>query len=93
MSLLLYVTSVTTSRDIGKKQQRIKDVLDIKHIPYTEVDLAREPEEKDKMRELCGLPTALPPQIFNGDQYCGDYQAFDDAVEEGTLMEFLRLKA
>lgn len=26
---------------------------------------------KEKMRELCGDDKALPPQLFNGDAYCG----------------------
>jgi len=32
-----------------------------------------------------------PPQIVNDGIYCGDYFAFDEAVESETLNEFLRL--
>merc|ERR1719322_1802279 len=31
----------------------------------------------------------LPPQIFNGDKYCGDYDDFDVANEDDELEEFL----
>merc|ERR1719203_167487 len=31
----------------------------------------------------------LPPQIFNGDKYCGDYDDFDIANEDDHLEEFL----
>ena len=29
------------------------------------------------MRELAGNPTLLPPQVFNDDIYCGDFEAFE----------------
>ena len=35
------------------------------------IDVAASEETKQKMRELSGNPKALPPQIFNGDTYCG----------------------
>ena len=35
------------------------------------IDVAASEEAKQKMRELSGNPKALPPQIFNGDTYCG----------------------
>merc|ERR1712181_7458 len=31
----------------------------------------------------------LPPQVFNGEKYCGDYDAFDVANEDDELEEFL----
>jgi len=36
-----------------------------------------------------GQRHALPPQIFNGEKYCGDYDDFDVANEEDELEEFL----
>merc|ERR1711874_655623 len=33
----------------------------------------------------------LPPQVFNGEKYCGDYDAFDVANEDDELEEFLGL--
>ena len=46
-------------------------ILDSKKIKYEEVDVAADSEAKEKMRALIGDNKALPPQIFNGDTYCG----------------------
>ncbi|KAB0400518.1 hypothetical protein E2I00_017420 [Balaenoptera physalus] len=47
--------------------------------------------QQSEMRALAGNPKATPPQIVNGDQYCGDYELFVEAVEQNTLQEFLKL--
>lgn len=46
-------------------------VLSSKHIDVEYIDVAASEDAKKKMRELSGNPTAIPPQIFNEDQYCG----------------------
>ena len=56
---------------LKKHQQRIVMVLASKKIAYEEVDIASSEEAKNKMREIAQDPKALPPQIANGDQYCG----------------------
>ena len=33
--------------------------------------MAADEDAKKKMRDLSGNPEAVPPQIFNGDTYCG----------------------
>merc|ERR1719419_1350725 len=38
-----------------------------------------------------GQRNVLPPQIFNGEKYCGDYDDFDVANEDDELEEFLGL--
>merc|ERR1712080_300587 len=38
-----------------------------------------------------GFRNVLPPQVFNGEKYCGDYDAFDIANEDDELEEFLGL--
>lgn len=35
------------------------------------IDVSADENAKKKMRDLSGNPTAVPPQIFNGDTYCG----------------------
>ena len=35
------------------------------------IDVASSDDDKKRMRDLSGDPKALPPQIFNGDTYCG----------------------
>ena len=44
---------------------------------------------KEKSKKRVGERFPKPPQIFNNDQYCGDYEDFDQANEEGTLPSFL----
>merc|ERR1711972_1159629 len=50
-------------------------------------------EQRDLMRASAkkkeGQRHALPPQIFNGEKYCGDYDDFDVANEDDELEEFL----
>ncbi len=56
---------------IKKGQQKIEMILDSKKIEYTKVDVAADEAAKAKMRDLSGNSAAIPPQLFNGDQYCG----------------------
>lgn len=56
---------------IRKQQSHMKDVLDGKKVKYEEIDISSSSEDRDKMRELCGDPKALPPQIFRGNKYLG----------------------
>ena len=50
-------------------------------------------DHRDTMRASAkkkeGQRHALPPQIFNGEKYCGDYEDFDVANEDDELEEFL----
>ncbi|XP_008300411.1 SH3 domain-binding glutamic acid-rich-like protein 3 [Stegastes partitus] len=91
MSLTLFYTSVSSSVQIKKSQEKIQSVLDSKKIPFRLVDIAQCSEDKELMRKICGDPTALPPQLSNGDVYCGDFAAFENAIEEERLNEFLKL--
>ena len=45
-------------------------VLDGRKIAYEEIDISQDENAKKKMREFAGA-TSLPPQIVNGDTYCG----------------------
>merc|ERR550532_1073489 len=50
-------------------------------------------EQRDFMRANAtkkeNQRNVLPPQVFNGEKYCGDYDAFDVANEDDELEEFL----
>lgn len=46
-------------------------VLDSKKIQYEKIDIAADEDAKQKMRDGMGDPKGLPPQLFNGDDYCG----------------------
>ena len=54
-----------------KHQQRIEMVLGGMKIDYEVIDVASDESNKQKMRDICGDPKALPPQLCNGDKYCG----------------------
>uniref|UniRef100_A0A2K6KRD7 SH3 domain-binding glutamic acid-rich-like protein 3 n=2 Tax=Rhinopithecus TaxID=542827 RepID=A0A2K6KRD7_RHIBE len=89
--LRVYSTSVTGSREVSIKSQQseVTRILDGKRIQYQLVDISQDNALRDEMRALAGNPKATPPQIVNGDQYCGDYELFVEAVEQNTLQEFL----
>lgn len=77
--------------EMKTKQQRIENVLTSKNITFDRIDISSSEEDKNKMREIVGDPKALPPQITNDDVYCGDFEAFELALENETLNEFLKL--
>lgn len=78
-------------------------ILDSKNMQYEVIDITEPGRETDKEfmqnKSTSNGATvsdpeprhALPPQIFNSDEYCGDYDAFDLANEIDTLEQFLKL--
>lgn len=73
--------------------------LDAFKIEYEEKDIAANEENRKWMRENVPehcRPTSgnpLPPQIFNDDKYCGNYEAFFEAREDNAMYAFLGLTA
>ena len=90
MSLTVFVSSVSTSTELKKHQQKILMVLDGKNIPYNVADISSSEEAKTEMKHAAGID-AHPPQIVKDGLYCGDYFDFVEAVESDTLNEFLQL--
>ena len=86
-----YYSSVASLLEIKKQQERIQNVLDSKKIAYNKIDVAATECDKAKMRQMAG-EKALAPQLANGDTYCGNFEAFEAAVENGELEQFLKLK-
>lgn len=78
-------------------------ILDSKHINYELVDITepgKEPERefmqansKSKGSTISDPDPRhpLPPQMFNDEEYCGDYDAFDLNNEIDTLEQFCKL--
>lgn len=91
MGVKLYYSSVTASRTIKSQQSDVIRILDSKGIKYELIDISQGGELRDEMRNKAGDPTAVPPQLFNEDQYCGNFEMFEEAVEEDTVEQFLKL--
>ncbi|RUS78645.1 hypothetical protein EGW08_013572 [Elysia chlorotica] len=87
----VYISSVTSDLERKKHQQKIEMVLSSKKIEHEYVDVTSDHDLLNKMRELAGNPQALPPQIVNGDVYCGDFDAFEEALENENLEGFLKI--
>nr|CAB3266041.1 SH3 domain-binding glutamic acid-rich-like protein 3 [Phallusia mammillata] len=87
--LTAYFSSVSSNMKIKKNQQHIQMILSSKKVQFEIVDVSKDPETLQKMRKLSGNTTALPPQLFKGDKYLGDYEAFFEAVESETLDTFI----
>ncbi|XP_045142758.1 SH3 domain-binding glutamic acid-rich-like protein 3 [Echinops telfairi] len=89
--LRVYSTSITGSRKIKSRQSEVMRILDGMRIQYQLVDISQDNALREEMRTLAGNSKATPPQIVNGDQYCGDYELFVEAGEQNTRQEFLKL--
>jgi hypothetical protein len=89
--VVLYLSNLTSNSETRKQQVRIQDVLSGKKIEFKVVDVSGDKDDLAKMRAIAQDPHALAPQLANGDVYCGNYEAFDNAVESKTLKEFLKL--
>ncbi|RXN03074.1 SH3 domain-binding glutamic acid-rich 3 [Labeo rohita] len=84
MTITVYFSSVK------QHQQEIFQFLESKKFKYFAVDISQSPDKKEEMRKKVGNPSAMPPQVFNEDKYCGDYQKFFEAVEDGKPEAFFK---
>lgn len=91
MKIKVYYTTVTASREVKSQQAEIFRILDSKNIQYELIDISVGGEIRNEMRTKSENPTAVPPQIFNEDEYCGGYEMFSAAVEEDTVEQFLKI--
>ncbi|XP_017009488.2 SH3 domain-binding glutamic acid-rich protein homolog isoform X3 [Drosophila takahashii] len=103
MVLKVYVSGMSGNKEVKKRQQRVLMILDSKNIKYDTVDIT-EPGKESEKELMQNKSTSsggtvsdpeprhpLPPQLFNDEEYCGDYDAFDMANEIDTLEVFLKL--
>ncbi|XP_035535986.1 SH3 domain-binding glutamic acid-rich protein isoform X15 [Morone saxatilis] len=97
MVIKVFLASSSGSTAIKKKQQDVVGFLEALKVDYTQLDIACNEENRMWMRQNVptekkptnGIP--LPPQIFNEESYCGDYDTFFDAKEDNSVYEFLGL--
>lgn len=96
-SLCVYMSSVSSKQSIFKQQQAIFDFLDARGIEYLPIDMcantAARPEMLEKIPEekKDSGNIFLPPQVFNGTDYCGDFEQFFDAREMDLIYSFFKL--
>lgn len=96
MAIKVYISGISASQEVRKHQQRVLFILESLKIEHEVVDITEPDREEDKafMREACSKherANALPPQIFNGADYLGDYDDFEVATESDNLRAFLQL--
>ncbi|XP_070800400.1 SH3 domain-binding glutamic acid-rich protein isoform X1 [Pituophis catenifer annectens] len=97
MVIKVFVATSSGSTAIKKKQQEVVGFLEANRIDFKEMDIACDEDNRKWMRENVpgekkpqnGIP--LPPQIFNEEQYCGDFDSFFYAKEENYIYSFLGL--
>ncbi|XP_069045905.1 SH3 domain-binding glutamic acid-rich protein isoform X12 [Lepisosteus oculatus] len=97
MVIKVFLATSSGSTAIKKKQQDVVGFLEANKIDYAQLDIAGSEENRMWMRENVpgdkkptnGIP--LPPQIFNDENYCGDYETFFNAKEENQVFAFLGL--
>uniref|UniRef100_UPI00398F24CC SH3 domain-binding glutamic acid-rich protein isoform X3 n=1 Tax=Pristiophorus japonicus TaxID=55135 RepID=UPI00398F24CC len=97
MVIKVFIATQSGSTAIKKKQQDVLGFLEANKIDFKEMDIAANEDNRKWMRGNVpgekrpqnGIP--LPPQIFNDDQYCGDFDAFFNAKEDNGVYAFLGL--
>ncbi|XP_065201978.1 SH3 domain-binding glutamic acid-rich protein homolog isoform X2 [Planococcus citri] len=94
MVVRVYISGISGNKEVKKRQQRVTMILDSKNIKYNLIDITEPGKEHEKefMQENSKTRDSkypLPPQIFNDDHYCGDYEEFDMANELDELEKFL----
>ncbi|XP_073522663.1 SH3 domain-binding glutamic acid-rich-like protein 3 [Phyllobates terribilis] len=92
MSLKLYMTTVTSSRETKSQQNDMMRILDIHGVQYEPVDISLDKCILGEMREKAGNPSAVPPLLFSGDTYIGGFKEMMDAVEDGNLHQVLQVQ-
>ncbi|XP_050419592.1 SH3 domain-binding glutamic acid-rich protein homolog [Adelges cooleyi] len=99
MVVKVYISGISGNKEVKKRQQRVTMILDSKSIEYDLVDITEPGKEEDKAymqtnsKTKDGSRNALPPQIFNNNVYCGDYDDFDIANELDELDKFFDISS
>lgn len=103
MGVKVYISGISGNKEVKKRQQRVLMILDSRNIKYSVVDITEPGREADRdfMQEKSTSLGAtvsdtnprhpLPPQLFNDEEYCGDYDQFDLSNEIDELDKFLKL--
>ncbi|CAH1799584.1 unnamed protein product [Owenia fusiformis] len=97
MVVKVYVSLLSGNMKLKAEQSKILSILQSRKIEFEEVDISSPNNENEKifMREHSKTKKEgtfpLPPQIFNDQEYLGDFEAFEESVEIDALFEFLKM--
>mmetsp|Transcript_9586 Transcript_9586/g.18073 ORF Transcript_9586/g.18073 Transcript_9586/m.18073 type:complete len:119 (-) Transcript_9586:141-497(-) len=97
MVVKVYITNISSSTDIKKKQRELLQTLESLKIEFETIDISDPTKEEEKKFMRANSQPAqegkvpLPPQVFKDEDYCGDFEAFSEAIEDNALYEFLKL--
>jgi len=98
MVVKVFISGISASKEVKKRQQRAQMLLDSLKVKYDLVDITEPGHESEKelMKNVCkkrnNNAIALPPQFFNDDQYCGDYEDLESASDDDMVLSFLKLE-
>jgi len=93
----VFISKHCGNQKIATEQSRVVAVLESRGVPCTTLDISAPGAQhlrefmRARGRRKEGQRHPLPPQIFNGEQFRGDFEDFDTANEDDELEEFLGL--
>jgi len=98
MTIKVYISGICGSQEVRKHQQRVLFILQSLPIDLQVIDVTEPGKDEDLnfMQETAkkhNKKTQLPPQIFNDNDYCGDYADFELANDDDDIMKFLKLES
>jgi transcriptional regulator with PAS, ATPase and Fis domain len=90
--ILLYSTSMTSIQQVRDHTRLLKNLLYIRRIRYSELDLADNAFLQRRLASLCGLRTAAElklPVLFVGEKPVGGYEVIQDLEDRDAFMPAL----
>ncbi|XP_007903235.1 SH3 domain-binding glutamic acid-rich-like protein 2 [Callorhinchus milii] len=99
MVIRVFIASSSASVMIKKRQHDVVGFLESNKIEFEEIDITMSEDQRRWMynnipqEKQPAVGNPLPPQIFNNDTYCGDYDAFFESKENNSVSTFLGLKS
>ncbi|XP_019376936.1 PREDICTED: SH3 domain-binding glutamic acid-rich-like protein 3 [Gavialis gangeticus] len=90
-TIRVYYTSVSGSREVKQRQAEVLRILDGNRLKYELIDVSVSERLLQEMRDKAGDPGAVPPQICNGEDYCGDFEMLYEATENEEVSKFLKM--
>ncbi|XP_035687019.1 SH3 domain-binding glutamic acid-rich-like protein 2 isoform X2 [Branchiostoma floridae] len=94
MVIKVYITGVSASTQLRKHQQDVLDIIGGMKIEHEMIDVSIDDDARQFMWTNSKQPEKgkpLPPQIFNGEEYCGGWEEFEVAKENEQVYDFLKL--